>query len=85
MVTFMGDDQVFLVLRDGVVERGGVVVLVGGDEVVLVQLDRHPHPGRHNLPEQLHVAENPLVAYRSYSEVTLQNERKSKHVIFGQW
>ena len=72
----MGDDQVFLVLRDGVVERCGVVVLVWGDEVVLVQLDRHPHPGRHNLPEQFHVAENPLVAYRSNSEVTLQNNKK---------
>ena len=72
----MGDDQVFLVLRDGVVERGGVIVLVGGDEVVLVQLDRHPDPGRHNLPEQFHVAENPLVAYRSYSEVTLQKNKK---------
>ena len=68
----MGDDQVFLVLRDGIVERGGVVVLVGGDEVVLVQLDRHPDPGCHNLPEQLHVAEDPFVPYRSYSEVTLE-------------
>lgn len=38
----------------------------------LVQLERHPDPGNHHFPEQLHVCEDPLVSDGGDTEVSFE-------------
>ena len=72
MHTFVADDEILLVLRDGLVENGRIVVLVRGNEVVLVELDRHPDSWSHDLPEEIHVGKDPFVAHRGDPEIALE-------------
>lgn len=71
-VPLVRDDELLLVVRDGLVEDARVVVLVGAREVVLVEFERHAHARRHHPPQELHVVEHPLVAQRGDAEVAFE-------------
>ena len=71
-IALVRDHDGLVVAADRVVQGLDVVVLVRTREMILVQLDRHPHGGSHHPFEQLHVAEHPLVPHRRDPEVPLE-------------
>jgi len=68
----MRDDEILLMPGNGLEEHVRVVVFVRRGEVILMKFHRHPDARRHDLPQEIHVGEHPLVADGRDPEVPLE-------------
>lgn len=74
----MRNDKALFMPRDSIVKHGGIVVLVGRHEMVLVKLDRHPHSRSYHFSKKLHVAKDPLVTDGRDPKISLEQGMKAK-------